>query len=98
MVTASEVSMEDHIRMQAAVCAFTDMSVSKTVNLPESATVEDVKRGYELAWELGIPGTALYRDRSKPMQVLTALECPSGECVIRKPALSRQSDGDEADL
>lgn len=83
MVTASEVTMEEHIRMQAAVCAFTDMSVSKTVNLPEHATVQDVKHGYELAWELSIPGTALYRDRSKPMQVLTALECPSGECTIR---------------
>ncbi len=82
MLCASEVSPEGHIRMQAAVCAFTCMSVSKTVNMDESATVEDVKRGYELAWKLGVPGTAIYRDRSKPMQVLTKLECPSGECMI----------------
>lgn len=82
MITASQVTAEEHIRVQAAVCAFTCMSVSKTVNLPETATVEDVKAGYELAWKLGIPGTALYRDRSKPMQVLTALDCPGGECKI----------------
>lgn len=85
MVTSAQVTAEEHVRMQAAVCAFTCMSVSKTVNLPESATVKDVKAGYELAWKLGIPGTALYRDRSKPMQVLTALDCPSGECKVAKP-------------
>lgn len=82
MVTATSLPAEGHIRMQAAVCAFCCMSASKTINLPTSATVDEVKQGYRLAWELGIPGTALYRDGSKPMQVLTALECPSGECSI----------------
>lgn len=83
VVTASELSAEEHCRMQAAVSAFTCMSVSKTINLPNSASVQDVKSAYELAWELGIPGTSVYRDHSKPMQVLTALECPSGECGIK---------------
>jgi ribonucleoside-diphosphate reductase alpha chain len=87
MVTAMNgVTPEEHARMQAAVCRFTCMSVSKTINLPNSATVEDVKASYELAWRLGIPGTSLYRDGSKPMQVLTALECPSGECAVKIPA------------
>lgn len=83
MVTAMDgVTPSEHVRMQAAVCAFTCMSVSKTINLPESATVEDVANGYMLAWQLGVPGTSLYRDNSKPMQVLSALECPSGECAL----------------
>lgn len=82
MVTANELDAEGHVRMQAAVCAFTCMSVSKTINLPNDATVEDVEKSYRLAWELGIPGTSLYRDGSKPMQVLSALECPSGECGV----------------
>jgi ribonucleotide reductase alpha subunit len=87
MVTAmGGVTLEGHVTAQAAVCAFTCMSVSKTINVPEHATVDDVKKGYELAWRLGIPGTSLYRDNSKPMQVLSALECPSGECAIDKNA------------
>ena len=82
MKTAGELSATEHVRMQGAACAFVCNSVAKTINLPESATVDDMKRGYRLAWKLGVPGTALYRDRSKPMQVLTALECPSGECTV----------------
>jgi ribonucleotide reductase alpha subunit len=84
MVTSAQVTAEQHVRMQAAVCAFTCMSVSKTVNLPASATVQDVMNGYSLAWKLGVPGTALYVDGSKPMQVLSALDCPSGECKVPK--------------
>jgi ribonucleotide reductase alpha subunit len=84
MRTASQVRPEWHVTMQAAVCAFCCMSVSKTVNLPNNATLDDVREGYELAWKLGVPGTALYRDGSKPVQVLTALECPSGECSVEK--------------
>jgi ribonucleotide reductase alpha subunit len=83
MVTAMDgVSPEAHIAVHGAVCAFCCMSVSKTVNLPKSATVHDISDAYTKSWSLGIPGTSVYRDQSKPMQVLTALECPSGECKI----------------
>ena len=85
MKTSEEISAEGHIRMQAALCSFCCMSVSKTVNMPETATVEDVMQAYELAWKLGIPGTSVYRNKSKPMQVMTALECPSGECGTETP-------------
>ena len=89
LVTAPEVAPQDHIRMQAAVAAFCDMSVSKTINLPPTATVEDVQAAYRLAWALGIPGTTVYRDGSKPMQVLTNADagCPNGECAIDLPGL-----------
>jgi ribonucleotide reductase alpha subunit len=82
MVTASQIPAREHVLMQAAICAFCCMSVSKTVNLPEAATLSDVQEAYELAWSEGIPGTTVYRDRSKPMQVLTALDCPGGECGV----------------
>lgn len=82
MVTSAQVSAEGHVYMQAAISAFCCMAVSKTINMSEMATVEDVANGYITAWKMGIPGTTIYRDRSKPMQVLTALECPSGDCKV----------------
>jgi ribonucleoside-diphosphate reductase alpha chain len=69
---ANNISAESHIRMLAAVVQFVSMSASKTINLPESATREDVSSAYKLAWELSIPGTTVYRNNSKPFQVLSS--------------------------
>lgn len=97
MKTADDVTPEGHVEMQAALCAFCCMSVSKTINMPESATIEDVAKGYMLAWELGVPGTSLYRNNSKPMQVLKALDCPSGDCEISSlEDLIREADAVQA--
>ena len=82
MKTSSDIPPEGHIRVQGAVAAFTCMSVSKTVNMSSDATIDDVSKAYWLAWKLGIPGSAIYRNDSKPMQVLSALDCPGGECAI----------------
>ena len=72
------LSTESHVRMMAASQPFVSGAISKTINLPMDATVEDCRRAYELSWRLGLKANALYRDGSKLSQPLTALVLGEG--------------------
>ncbi len=85
------LSPESHLKMMAAVQPFISGAISKTVNLPNSATREDISRIYILAWKLGIKAVAVYRDGSKQSQPLNAtaasdftMKCPDcgGDTVL----------------
>lgn len=68
--TTDTVTPEEHIRIQAAAQRWIDASISKTVNMPNSATLEDAGRVYNLLYDLGCKGGTIYRDLSRDKQVL----------------------------
>lgn len=70
-VTAHRIAPQMRVRMQATIQKHIDHSISSTVNLPESATVEDVERIYLLAWKLGCKGITVYREGSREGVLIT---------------------------
>ena len=89
------LSVESHIRMMAAAQPFISGAISKTINMPNEATVEDCKAAYLLSWKLAIKANALYRDGSKLSQPLSSQliadedEEEEIEAFIERPAAAR---------
>ncbi len=89
------LSVESHIRMMAAAQPFISGAISKTINMPNSATVEDCKDAYLLSWKLALKANALYRDGSKLSQPLNASlieddeDSENVEELIEAPAAAR---------
>ena len=87
-VSANDLTPEDHVYVQAAIQKYVDASISKTVNAPKTHTVEDVKRLYTLAYDLGCKGIAYMREGSR-QGVL--------ERITEKPSSVKASAGEAGD-
>jgi ribonucleoside-diphosphate reductase alpha chain len=94
------LSVESHIRMMAAAQPFISGAISKTINMPNDATVEDCKSAYMLSWRLALKANALYRDGSKLSQPLNAAliadeeedELDAVDALLAQPTAARTTE------
>ena len=90
-VTAHEIAPDWHIRMQASFQKGVQNSISKTINVPNSATYDDVRDAYMLAWNLGCLGITVFRDGSKSEQVLNVGVKEQQPAAVASPPVSAEA-------
>ncbi|HKV60520.1 MAG TPA: vitamin B12-dependent ribonucleotide reductase [Candidatus Acidoferrum sp.] len=83
------ISWTGHVKMMAAAQPFLSGAISKTINMPEESTVEDISNAYIESWKLGLKAVAIYRDNSKRSQPLNA---GGGKTEEKKPAAAGQAE------
>jgi len=89
-VVSADISAEEHVRMQAALQAFVDNSLSKTINFPENATEEDVATAYMRAWELNCKGLTVYVTGSRESVVLETHSTAKKKAPVAEDAVPDQ--------
>ena len=94
-VVSGDISADEHVRMQAALQAFVDNSLSKTINFPSDATEEDVALAYQLAWELGCKGITVYITGSRQKVVLETQATAKQKQPEAEAALAKESTAQE---
>jgi ribonucleoside-diphosphate reductase alpha chain len=97
-VVSADITAEEHVRMQAALQAFVDNSLSKTINFPATASPQEVADAYLLAWELGCKGITVYITGSREQVVLETKRTADSKAFITdddgyQPALDEQRQG-----
>ncbi len=91
-VVSTDISAEEHVRMQAAMQVFVDNSLSKTINFPPDASIEDVMIAYQLAWQLGCKGITVYVTGSREKVVLETKATAKKKVNDEEPGISYQAE------
>jgi len=86
------LSVDSHIKMMAAAQSFISGAISKTINMPNDATIEDCSDAYMLSWQLGIKANALYRDGSKLSQPLNSALLDDEDIDDQESSISNEQD------
>jgi ribonucleoside-diphosphate reductase alpha chain len=94
-VVSQDITAEEHVRMQAAMQAFVDNSLSKTVNFPAGTTEDEVAKAYQLAWSLGCKGITVYVTGSRQKVVLETKATARQKTLAPEPILSSQDKAEQ---
>lgn len=97
-VVSADISAEEHIRLQAALQAFVDNSLSKTINFPKGTTVDEVAEAYRLAWELGCKGITVYVTGSRDKVVLETKATVKAKTTIETNRTSEDITAEDLQL